>query len=92
MSTIEEQARAEAAEEYPPARTPGGYLAHDPRAEAYAEGFLAGHEAASRPREVTTVAELTDALYEATSDPNDINVPDVAKRLHALLFAPEEES
>lgn len=65
MTTLHEQARAEAekrADKYFP--TPG-----DPwkftYADGFKDGFLAGHEAATRTRVVTTVTEL-DALPERT--------------------------
>ena len=53
MTTLHEQARAEAEKRRYPER---GTLR-----PAFVDGFLAGHEAASRTRDITTVAEL-DAL------------------------------
>ncbi len=82
MTTLHEQARAEAEKRY-------DSQAYDLRA-SFVGGFLSGHEAATRTR-VVTVERLTDALYQATQDPDDIDVADVAKRLHALLYGPEED-
>ena len=55
--SIHEQARAEAEKRWPEPRslTRGGMVV------GFEEGFLAGHEAATRTRDITTVAEL-DAL------------------------------
>lgn len=60
MSTLHEQARAEAEKRYPYGNHPRRWMVDADR-DAYEQGFLAGHEAATRTREVTTVTEL-DAL------------------------------
>lgn len=86
---LHEQARAEAEKRWP---TP------DPRASqeeydyaiASQGAFEDGAEWAATRMRVVTVDQLTDALYQATQDPDDIDVPDVVKRLHALLHEPEE--
>ena len=85
--SIHEQARAEAEKRYPLSRVD---IEQAFGSDHFEQGYLAGHEAATRTR-VVTVERLTDALYQATQDPNDIDVPDVAKRLHALLCDPEED-
>jgi hypothetical protein len=54
MSTLHEQARAEAEKRWPGPAVAG-------RRHGFVEGFLAGHEAATRTRVITTVDEL-DAL------------------------------
>lgn len=60
MTTLHEQARAEAEKRYP--NVPRSESWSNLRAQnAYVDGFLAGHEAATRTRDITTVAEL-DAL------------------------------
>lgn len=86
--SIHEQARAEAEKRMPSHdEGPANLSALSARLrKAFVEGAV---WAATRTR-VVTVDQLTDALYEATQDPNDIDVPDVAKRLHALLYDPEE--
>lgn len=53
--SIHEQARAEAEKRYPSEWSPGGDRAR------FVEGFIAGHEAATRTRVVATAADL-DAL------------------------------
>lgn len=58
MSTLHEQARAEAEKRYGTSTTRDDVLE---RRAAFIAGFLAGHEAATRTRVVTTVTEL-DAL------------------------------
>lgn len=56
---VNEQARAEAEKRYPVLA--GVKVLHSDRQITFIDGFLAGHEAATRTREVTTVTEL-DAL------------------------------
>jgi hypothetical protein len=60
MSTLHEQAHAEAEKRYD---APTGWGVAD--RDAFTKGYLAGHEAATRTRVVTTVAEL-DALPVGT--------------------------
>lgn len=59
MSTLHEQARAEAEKRYPV--SVGVRVLHGDRQTTFIEGYVAGHEAATRTRVVTTVTEL-DAL------------------------------
>ncbi len=64
MTTLHEQARAEAEKRWPDewdsvsAEVHGQSPIYSPEREPFIEGFLAGHEAATRTRVVTTAADL----------------------------------
>lgn len=72
MSTLHEQARSEAEKRWPDttALTTGGVKT---LRRVFSDGFLAGHEAATRTRAVTTVTEL-DALPVGSVVLNDRGV------------------
>jgi hypothetical protein len=108
MSSIHEQARAEAEKRFPDTDPLALALA---MRDVFQQGYLAGHEAASRPRQVTTVAELDalpvgsvvlseqGAIWERESDAywietgNTWRVQSEDIALPArVLYVPEEES
>lgn len=80
VGTVEEQARAQAEREYPPAPIMFRGLTHpaeamrEARVGGYIQGYRAGHEAATRTREVTTGAELDDLLTRI----DEANTPEAA--------------
>ena len=61
MQGVEARARAKATERWPE----NGFEFFD-RRNAYVTGFLAGHEVASRPREVPTVDQIEQVLADHT--------------------------
>lgn len=101
MSTLHEQARAEAEKRFPDTNPLALALA---MRDVFQQGFLAGHEAASRPRQVTT-EEVFAAIDIALSDrcdqsaatrelgrcgcPEDSTLRLIAERVMAL-YVPEE--